>query len=116
MALTIQAENIHDAAEKLGLRDSRADISIKWRRGPAFDYRETPETGCIVDARSVPGEEVARAFKTSAEAVRYIAAMLKKHDQRAKEVKDERARKIKHDARLARALARQKRQEQPGPF
>lgn len=106
MPITIQAENVHDAADKLNLGPARADIRITWRRGDAYsDYGRNPELGCIVDATSVPGEEVQRSFKTAAEAARYIAKMLKKHDDWAKKTKAERA---KHEREAQRERDRQK--------
>ncbi len=50
MPITINAENIHDAAEKLGLREPRSDIKISWRRSEKhFDYQTVHELGCIVE-------------------------------------------------------------------
>jgi hypothetical protein len=81
-------------------------IKIIWRRGESYDYHTTHEQGCIVDATSVPGEEVKRCFKTAGEAVRYIAAMLKKHDAMVRETKAKRDQEARNKARLAKALSK----------
>lgn len=108
--LTIQAENVRDAASKLDLGYAPADIRITWRRGDIMtsDYGRNPEPGCIVDATSVPGEEVKRCFKTAAEAARYIAKMLKKHDDAVKKIRAEHVTRERNAKRLA---ASQRKQE-----
>lgn len=105
MAITIVAENISDAANKLGLSGRSAAIKIDWRRGEHYDYQSKPEYGCIVDATSVPGEETKRAFAKSSDALRYIAAMFKKRDDF---VRDD-AKKRAHAERLNKALAAKKK-------
>ena len=108
MSINITAENVHDAMQKMGLSMPRADIRINWRRGDMHlsDYGRIPEPGCIVDATSIPGEEVARSFTSTADALRYITAMLKKHDAYVKTTKEAEAKRLRHEARLAAAKKR----------
>jgi hypothetical protein len=98
MPLTIVAENLYDAAEKLGLRDKHAPIKIEWRSGD-FGYRMAHEVGCIVDAVGMPGQEVKRVFTTSREAVRYIAGLLKLHDDAARKHKADEAKREREQAK-----------------
>lgn len=114
MSITITANDVHDAANKLDLRHAPCDIRISWRRSDEMsDYGRIPMPGCIVDATSIPGEEVKRSFKTYGDAVRYIAAMLKKHDVRVKEFRAEEEKKRRNRARLEKSQQRhmQKQQE-----
>lgn len=95
MGITINAENLEDARDKLNLREQRYGIKIRWRKGESYDYTDQMETGCIVDARGMPGQEVERSFTTAAEALRYVATLLKVVDARAREQKKERAKRNK---------------------
>lgn len=111
MSVNVTANTVDEAAYKLGVKGRRHGINIEWRKGPHYDYEPQHEVGCIVDATDIQGEEVKRCFKTSAEALRYIAGLLKKHDDFAKEQRKKRekalreaARKAEHEARLKKAL------------
>lgn len=95
MSITISAENVEDALDKLRRREPSYGIKIRWRKGEAYDYHDTMECGCIVNAVGMPGQEVERSFKTYAEAVRYIATLLKMVDARAREQKKERVKKMR---------------------
>ena len=100
MTINITADSIGDAASQLGLHDRPADIRITWRKGDPFgDWRPNAEFGCIVDATSVPGEEVKRCFKTEAEAARYLTALLKKHAAWVRDEKRKRAKEAKEAAK-----------------
>ena len=111
MGIQVTAENVHDAMQKMGVTRPNGDITITWRRVDAFDsdYRIQHEYGCIVDATSFPGEEVKRMFKSAAEAARYIGALLKKHDDKVREM---RAQKEKEKRQRARELRQQFRDQQ----
>jgi hypothetical protein len=77
MAITINADNVDDALAKLRRHEPHYGIKIRWRKGEPYDFQDRMETGCIVNAVGMPGQEVERSFKTSAEAMRYIASLLK---------------------------------------
>lgn len=103
MGITIQAENVQDAAAKLGVESRRRGINITWRVcDQRFDFERLHETGCVVDATDIQGEEVERCFKTSGEALRYVASLLKKHDAYARELKKQ------HDKRQRELLKKAK--------
>ena len=91
MAITVQAENVRDALDKLeSSRRTHYPIQIRWRKGEPYDYHDTMLPGCIVNAVGMPGQEVERSFKSAAEAMRYIKGLLKLVEDRAKEQKAER--------------------------
>jgi hypothetical protein len=106
MSINITAENVHDAADKLGIERRRSGINITWRRGA--DYGNEPEQGCIVDATDISTEEVKRAFKSSKEALVYIASLLKRHDDYAKEKKAERDKHMSDAIKAAKPLKRRR--------
>lgn len=107
MGITINANDIDDAANKLGLRRLPTDIRITWRRSDELtDFGRIPAPGCIVDATNVPGEEVKRCFKSSAEAVKYLAALFQKHDDCAKDARAQHAKRERENALRAKYEAR----------
>lgn len=116
MAITIVAEDVHDAASKLGIRAPSGAIVITWRMNQEFRFLDgsNHEPGCIVDAAGFPGEEVKRAFQSSAEGLRYIASLLKKHDDHVRAAKKKREQEERHRIRLAKALAAKKCRESQG--
>lgn len=79
MGITINAEDLDDARDKLRLREQHWPIKLRFSNGG--DYGRIPEHGCIVDAVGAPGQDVPRKFAKSSEAVRYVASLLKKRDE-----------------------------------
>lgn len=77
MSITATANDIHELRYKVGARAVEGNIVIRFRGG---DYGRIPQSGCIVDATRVEGQEVPRKFETAGEAMRYIAGILKWHD------------------------------------
>lgn len=81
MTISLTASDIHDARMQLGQRTPSGAIVIRWRLDPTDgSYGRLHATGCIVDATSIHGEEVPRRFQSAAEAMRYVGALLKRHD------------------------------------
>lgn len=78
MGITITAENLDDARDKLRLREQSWPIKIRFRN---TDYGHEPQPGCIVDAVGAPDQDVPRQFLKSSDALRYIAAIMKKRDE-----------------------------------
>lgn len=103
MTVNVTAENVNDAANQLGLQGRRHGINIFWRKGPQYDYMPQHEVGCIVDATDIQGEEVPRCFASTADALRYIAALLKKHDDYARKQKLEREKHLREVAKKSKA-------------
>ena len=69
MTITVTGGDKWEILSKLGALRGDSNIRIRWRR--------QPKTGCIVDAN---GEETPRSFKSAAQAIKYIAELLNKHD------------------------------------
>ena len=78
MGITINAENLEDARDKLGVRDQHWPIKVRFRKA---DYGQQQLPGCIVDAVGAPDQDVPRQFLKSSDALRYIAAIMKKRDE-----------------------------------
>ena len=96
MTINVSGDNVHDIIHKLGAnRQSEAPIQIRWRASDDIttDFIRVEQTGCIVETRRIPGEEVPRCFTTAGEAVKYIAKILKLHEDYAKKQRTERAKK-----------------------
>lgn len=104
MTITISAENVDDALDKLRRHEPTYGIKIRWRKGDAFDFQDSFQTGCIVNAMGMPGQDVERSFKTAGEALRYIASLLKLVDATSKKQKKEREQKERNAARLKRKI------------
>jgi hypothetical protein len=79
MGITINADNLDDARDKLRLRETHWPIKIRFVNGN--DYGREPKPGCIVDAVGAPDQEVARQFVKNSDALRYIASILKKREE-----------------------------------
>lgn len=78
MGITINAENLDDARDKLRLREHNWPIKVRFRHA---DYGHEPLPGCVVDAVGAPDQDVARQFLKSSDALRYIASILKQRDE-----------------------------------
>lgn len=82
MTITVEASNVKEAAAALGLNKLTPPITITWRKSERFDaWKTIQESGCIVNAVGLPGEEVPKAFKDSKDAIKYISDILLAHDE-----------------------------------
>ena len=97
MGITINAENLEDARDKLGVRDQHWPIKVRFRRA---DYGNEQLPGCIVDAVGTPDQDVPRQFLKSSDALRYIATIMKKRDDY-----------VRAEEKARRAYLRQKAKE-----
>lgn len=80
MSVTVTGDTIHDVRSKLGMGSKPSAIRISFHNG--HDFGRIPELGCIVDATDCAADEkVARSFDTSAKAIQYLKALLKKRDK-----------------------------------
>lgn len=109
MGITINAENLDDACDKLRLREQHYGIRIRWRKdNDLSDWgRAMLLPGCIVNAVGLPGQEVEQSFTTAGEALRYLAKLLKMVDATARNEKAKRDQEARNRARLAKAKASQ---------
>ena len=92
MTITVVANDIHDARQKLAMSGLNWPIKIRFRRDRSYEWRDTMADlpGCIVDATEITGEEVQMCFKTEREALRYIAKLLKRHADYVREANKKR--------------------------
>lgn len=102
MTITVTGDNLYDLRSKIGARERPTPIKIRWRdaNGRLNNSLDVHETGCVVDARNVFGEEVERSFKTAGQAIRYVASLIRRHEAYAKQskrqfVKEQRAKAAK---------------------
>lgn len=103
MTVNVTAQTVDEAAHMLGIKGRRHGINITWRKGDQWDYQPQHEVGCIVDATDISGEEVPRSFTSSAEALRYVAKLLKKHDDYARKQKLDREKHLREVAKKSKA-------------
>ena len=105
MTITINANDIQDARDQLGAQEPASAIRIKWRRSDNYYVNDrNPKVGCIVDAVGQDSEEVQRKFDTAGAAIRYIAALLKKHDAWARESKRKHDQEVRKKAKAEKAV------------
>lgn len=93
MSVTVTGESVDQVLGQILRHEPSYAIKIRVRKGSPFDYMDTMETGCIVNAVGMPGQEVERSFKNAGEAMRYIRSLFKIIDDRAREQKKERLKK-----------------------
>ena len=99
MGITITAENLADARDKLSLRDANWPIKVRFIENI---YNDEPISGCIVDAVGSPGQNVQRQFSKSSDALRYIASVLKYRDDFVKDKKKSRKESMRKAAKKSK--------------
>ena len=91
MTITVTANDLHELRGKISLRELRPAIGIRWRRNrDDWNYDGTIESGCIIDARDVLGEEVEQSFTSDAAAISYLKSLFKKKTKAALKQKKQR--------------------------
>lgn len=90
-----EAQTLAELKNALALNGKSIDISIRWRPNWPMtrdQYRDGPVKGCIVDATTVPGQNVPMEFTTAKDALAYLGAIIGERDRRIDEAeKAERA-------------------------
>jgi hypothetical protein len=89
--ITVTGESIREVRGQLGERDYVLKVRLRDKK---LDYKNiacgpTAQKGCIVEALN--DEEVPLVFETAAEAVTFIAVLLRTYDERAEQANHYRA-------------------------